>query len=202
MWREIRNNHQHYMFWSYIFNVKTPPKIPFLAKNWFEQLLLSLLQKLNLLLKHVGRKRLCCSTTSSTWQFRSHCSQDQEAPESSKAIAFQFARRYLSAASAYFFDYRVLVMPWISLIGGLIILISGLINLIGGLISLIGGLISIFGGLISVLSGLISPNVGLISLICGIISLISVLINQIFGLISLIGGLISLISGLINLIVV
>ena len=46
-----------------------------------------------------------CSYTSGTGKFRSHCSRDWEAPGSSKPIAHQFARRYLSAASSNFFDY-------------------------------------------------------------------------------------------------
>ena len=74
-------------------------------------LLIHLLQNLNLLLKHVGRKLSCCSNTSSTGKFRSHCSWDREERGSSKAIACHFARRYFSAASSNFFEHRVLAIP-------------------------------------------------------------------------------------------
>ena len=71
-----------------------------------------ILQKLDLLLKLVGRKLSCYSKTSSTGKFRSRCSRDREARRSSKAIGCQFARIYLSAVSANFFESRILVMPW------------------------------------------------------------------------------------------
>ena len=104
-----------FSYLSNIFNVKTSQQILCQAKKGFLYclpLLESLLQKLSLLLKHVRRKLSCFSTKSSTRRFRSHCSWDREASGSSEAIARQFARRYLSAVSANFFEYQVLVKPW------------------------------------------------------------------------------------------
>ena len=70
-------------------------------------LLLHLLQKLNLLMKHVGRKLSCFSDRSSTRKSRSHCSRDRETPGSSEAAARYIASRYLSAVSPNFFKYQV-----------------------------------------------------------------------------------------------
>ena len=96
---------------SNIFNVTTLPKkvlvMPKKAFLGYLPLFLHLLQKKNLLLKHVERK--CWSETSSTRKFRSHCSCGVPL-ESSKSIACQFACRYLSAASANFFELQVFVM--------------------------------------------------------------------------------------------
>lgn len=74
-------------------------------------LLLHLLQKLNLLMKHVGRKLSCFSDMSSTRKSRSHCSRDRETPGSSEAAARYIASRYLSAVSPNFFKYQVLAIP-------------------------------------------------------------------------------------------
>ena len=58
------------------------------------------------------REKLSCySKISSTGKFRTHCSRDLEAPRRSEVIACQFACIYLSAASANFFEYQVLIMP-------------------------------------------------------------------------------------------
>ena len=91
----------------YILNVRTSPKMSLSVKQiffGFLDLLIHLLQKLNLLLKHVVRKLSCCSDKSSTGKFRGHCSQDQETPISSEAIACQFVCIYLSAVSANLFE--------------------------------------------------------------------------------------------------
>ena len=74
-------------------------------------LLLHLLQKLNLLMKHVGRKLSCFSDMSSTRKSRSHCSRDRETQGSSEAAARYIASRYLSAVSPNFFKYQVLATP-------------------------------------------------------------------------------------------
>ena len=49
-------------------------------------------------------------------KFKSHYSQDLEALGNLEAVACQFVRSYLSAASANFFDYQVLVKLYFPLL--------------------------------------------------------------------------------------
>ena len=115
IYANITNQYSCYSgYFSYIKKNKTITKSVTVKQIRFLgcfHLLLHLLQKLNLLMKHVGRKLSCFSDMSSTRKSRSHCSRDRETPGSSEAAARYIASRYLSAVSPNFFKYQVLAMP-------------------------------------------------------------------------------------------
>ena len=75
----------------------------------FLPFLLFLLQKLKLLLKHVGRKLACCCKTSSSGKFRSHCSRDREAPGILNILIQDVEKPLLVSLQAYICLLRLLI---------------------------------------------------------------------------------------------